>query len=107
MKSKDETCSKLETVLMDARNIHAMCPSQLTSCIACSQNALVSEKTKHIDLKYHFVKDHVHLGTIKLRCPPTRNMVSDMSTKPLLGFALVEHRSAIIDISAPMQRYTP
>jgi hypothetical protein len=32
------------------------------SCIANSQNALVSEKTKHIDLKYHFVKDYVHWG---------------------------------------------
>jgi hypothetical protein len=40
------------------------------SCIAYSQNALVSEKTKHIDLKYHFVKDYVQLGTIKLRYLP-------------------------------------
>jgi hypothetical protein len=37
------------------------------SRIAYSQNALVSEKTKHIDMKYHFVKDHVQLGTMKLR----------------------------------------
>jgi hypothetical protein len=29
MKSKDETCSKLETVLLDERNIHAKCHSQL------------------------------------------------------------------------------
>jgi hypothetical protein len=29
------------------------------SAIACSHNALVSEKTKHIGLKWHFLKDHV------------------------------------------------
>jgi hypothetical protein len=29
------------------------------SAIAYSQNALVSEKNKHIDLKWHFLKDHV------------------------------------------------
>jgi hypothetical protein len=29
------------------------------SAIAYSQNALVSEKTRHIGLKWHFLKDHV------------------------------------------------
>jgi hypothetical protein len=37
------------------------------SAIAYSHNALVSEKTKHIGLKWHFLKDHVEQGTIKLR----------------------------------------
>jgi len=76
------------------------------SCIAYSQNALVSEKTKHIDLKYHFVKDHVQLGTVKLRYLPTGDMVADMLTKPLPGPALVKHRSAILGTSGPMQRHT-
>jgi hypothetical protein len=77
------------------------------SCIAYSLNALVSGKTKHIDMKYHFVKDHVRLGTIKLRYLPIVDMVADMLTKPLPGPALVKHRSAILGTSAPMQRYTP
>jgi hypothetical protein len=33
------------------------------SAIAYSQNALVSEKTKHIGQKWHFLKDHVKQGT--------------------------------------------
>jgi hypothetical protein len=41
------------------------------SPIAYSMNALVSEKTKHIDLKWHFLKDHVEQETIKLRYHPT------------------------------------
>jgi hypothetical protein len=72
------------------------------SYIAYSHNALVSEKTKHIDLKYHFVKDHVQLGTIKLRYLPTGDMVADMLTKPLPGLALVKHRRAILGTSGPM-----
>jgi hypothetical protein len=32
---------------------------------------LVSEKTKHIGLKWNFLKDHVEHGTIKLRYLPT------------------------------------
>jgi kynurenine formamidase len=77
------------------------------SRIASSQKALVSETTKHIDLKYHFVKNHVQLGTIKLRYLPTSDMVTDMPTKPLPGHALVKHRSPILGTSAPMQRYIP
>jgi hypothetical protein len=41
------------------------------SAIACSQNALVKEKTKHIRLKWHFLKDHVEQRTIKGRYLPT------------------------------------
>jgi hypothetical protein len=53
------------------------------SAIAYSQNALVNEKTKHIGLKWHFIKDHVEKGTIKLRYLLNDNMVADMFTKPL------------------------
>jgi hypothetical protein len=41
------------------------------SAISYSKNALVSEKTKHIGLKLHFLKDHVEQRTIKLRYLPT------------------------------------
>jgi hypothetical protein len=34
------------------------------SVIAYSQNALVSGKTKHIGMKWHFLKDNVQHGTI-------------------------------------------
>jgi hypothetical protein len=57
---------------------------------------LVSEKTKHIGLKWHFLKDHVEQGTIKLRYLPTDQMVADMFTKPLPEPALIRHRSAIL-----------
>jgi hypothetical protein len=66
---------------------------------------LVSEKTKHIGLKWHFLKDHVELGTIKLRYLPIDQMVADMFTKPLPGPALARHRSAILGGQDPMQRF--
>jgi hypothetical protein len=53
------------------------------SAIAYSHNALVSEETKHIGLKWHFLKDHVEHGTIRLRCLPTDQVVANMFTKPL------------------------
>jgi hypothetical protein len=77
------------------------------SAIAYSQNALVSEKTKHTGLKWHFLKDHVRQGSIKLRYLPTDQMVANMLTKPLLGPALTRHRSAILGGEDPMQRLIP
>jgi hypothetical protein len=40
------------------------------SAVAHSQSALVSEKTKHIGLKWHFLKEHVEQGTTRLRYLP-------------------------------------
>jgi hypothetical protein len=68
---------------------------------------LVSEKTKHIGLKWHFLKDHVEHGTIKLRYLCTDQMVADMLTEPLSGRALARHRSAILGVEDPMQRFIP
>jgi hypothetical protein len=53
------------------------------STIVYSQNALGSEKTKHIDLKWPFLKDHVEHGTVRLVYLPTDRIVADMFTKPL------------------------
>jgi KUP system potassium uptake protein len=77
------------------------------SAIAYSQNALVSEKTKHIGMKWHFFMDHVEQGTIKLRYLPTDQMVADMFAKPLPGPALTRHQSAILGGEDPMQRFIP
>jgi hypothetical protein len=68
---------------------------------------LVSEKTKHIGLKWHFLKDDVEHGTIKLRYLPTDQMVADMLTKPLPESALTRHRSAILGGEDPKQRFIP
>jgi hypothetical protein len=53
------------------------------SAIAYSQNVLLNEKTKHIGLKWHFLKDHVEQGIIKLMYLPTDQKIVDMFTKPL------------------------
>jgi hypothetical protein len=77
------------------------------SAIAYSQNALVIEKTEHIGMKWHFFKDHVKHGTIKLRYFPTYQMVADMFTKLLPRPALTIHRSAILGGADPVQSFIP
>jgi hypothetical protein len=77
------------------------------STIAYSQNAMFSDKTKHIGLKYYFVKDHVAHGTIRLRYLPTSEMVADTLTKPLPGRALSKHTSVMMGATGPMHRHIP
>jgi transposase InsO family protein len=51
-------------------------------------------KTKHIDVKYHFVTDLEKKKIIEIRYCPTTEMIADMMTKPLGAVKLKKHREA-------------
>jgi hypothetical protein len=40
-------------------------------------------KTKHIDIRYHFIRDHVMKGDIEIHFVPTDKQLADVFTKPL------------------------
>ena len=48
-----------------------------------SRSPQFDDRSKHIRIKYHFVRDQVTEGTIKLKYCPTTEMVADMLTKGL------------------------
>ncbi|GJS46406.1 retrovirus-related pol polyprotein from transposon TNT 1-94 [Tanacetum coccineum] len=54
-----------------------------TSAIAISNNIVLHSRTKHIDIRYHFIKDHILKGDIKLHFTPTQYQLADIFTKPL------------------------
>ena len=43
----------------------------------------VNNRNKHIEIKYHFVREAVQRKIITLEYCPTENMVADILTKPL------------------------
>ena len=53
--------------------------------IALSQNPGFHARSKHIDIRYHFIRDHVdkETGTINLLYRPTEDMTADVLTKGL------------------------
>ena len=53
------------------------------SAIAITHNPQFHGRSKHIDIKYHFVRDHVNSGNIKLVYYPTGDMLAGMFTKSL------------------------
>ncbi|KAI3718160.1 hypothetical protein L6452_19014 [Arctium lappa] len=61
--------------------IPILCDSK--SAIAISANPVQHSKTKHIDVRYHFLKDHVEKGKIEMYFVPTELQLADIFTKAL------------------------
>ncbi|CAL8138644.1 unnamed protein product [Prunus armeniaca] len=53
------------------------------STIAITKNPVFHQKTKHIDRRYHFIKDALQEGVINLEYCPTNEQLADIFTKPL------------------------
>nr|GEY73461.1 hypothetical protein [Tanacetum cinerariifolium] len=56
-----------------------------TSAIAISCNLVQYSRTKHIAIRYHFIKEHVEKGTIELYFVKTDYQLADLFTKALLA----------------------
>ena len=52
-------------------------------CIALAQTERINPRTKHIDVRYHFLRDLQEQGQMDLRYCPTEEMLADILTKPL------------------------
>ena len=54
-----------------------------TSVINLSKNPIQHSRTKHIDIRHHFLRDHVQNGDISLEFVDTNNQLADIFIKPL------------------------
>ena len=81
-------CSQLLWMIATLRDfglnltrVPLMCDS--TSAISVAKNPVLHSKTKHIDVCYHFLRDHYEKGDIDLRHIDTYLQLADIFTKPL------------------------
>ena len=55
------------------------------SCIKMTKNPVNRGRAKHIDIKYHHIRDEVKRGDVKLEHCETSLMMADIMTKGLSG----------------------
>ncbi|GJX91790.1 retrovirus-related pol polyprotein from transposon TNT 1-94 [Tanacetum coccineum] len=77
--SKKQDYTSLSTA--EAEYIPIYCDSKLAIAISC--NPVQHSRTKHIALRYHFIKEHIEKGTIKLYFVKTEYQLADLFTKAL------------------------
>ena len=58
-----------------------LCDNQ--SCIKMTENPVFNDKSKHIQIRYHYIQDMVQKGSIKVKYVPREEQVADVLTKPL------------------------
>ena len=51
--------------------------------IALTKNLAYYKRTKHIDIRYHFVREKVEDGQVILEYISTLDMLADIMTKPI------------------------
>ena len=76
--------------------------------IAIAKNPVAHCKTKHIDIRYHYIREAIQNGTICLNYCPTNEMIADLLTKPLSKGQFETLRAAmgmefLIDTAQPNQ----
>lgn len=54
-----------------------------SSTIKLSKNPILHGRTKHIDIKFHFLRDLVKEGVVELIHCGTSEQMADIMTKPL------------------------
>lgn len=66
-----------------------------TAAIAYMKDPKYHSKTKHIDIKYNFVRDYIAQKVVTVQHISTKNMVADPLTKPIAKELYDKHVKAI------------
>ena len=66
--------------------------------IKLAANPLSSARTKHIDVRFHFIRGLVRTGTIAVEHIPTEEQRADILTKALVGALVKKHRNFLLNL---------
>ena len=75
--------------------------SDKQAACALSRSPAISARSKHIDIRHHFIRDHVQDGSFTTTWIPTADMPADIFTKPLNSVLFSRHRT-VLGLSVPL-----
>ena len=76
-----------------------LCDNQ--AACSLSNSSAISARSKHIDVRHHFIRDHVQAGSFSTMWIPTEDMPADIFTKSLSSIIFSRHRD-ILGLSIPL-----
>jgi hypothetical protein len=81
------------------KNVPLFCDNE--SAIKMTQNPVQYSRTKHIDIRHHFIRDHQQKGDISIESIGTEDQLADIFTKPLdeKRFYKLKNELNILDFS--------
>lgn len=66
-----------------------------SSTIKLSKNPTLHGRSKHIDIRFHFLRDYANEGIVELSYCPTQNQLADVMTKPVKLESSVNFRKSL------------
>ena len=73
-----------------------------TSAINLSKNLIQHSRTKHIEIRHHFLRDNVQKGDVVIKFVSTENQLADIFTKPLSEehFIKIRHELGMMSVAS-------
>ena len=65
------------------------------SCIKISENPVFHDRSKHIEIRYHFIHDYVQRGAMTLQYISTNEQVADILTNSLVRDKFIHFRDKL------------
>eukprot|EP00253_Pinus_taeda_P026686 PITA_26686 len=101
-------CTQLLWMMQTLQDIQITCTPPIsilcdnTSAINISKNPVMHSKTKHIPIKYHFLREQVLEQKVKSEYVPSKEQVVDIFTKPLPRetFEYLRQKLGVVDASS-------
>ena len=68
-----------------------------------SENPVFHDKSKHIEIKYQYIRDMVQRGAVKIQYVATDDQIDDVLMKPLamVKFEYLREKLGVLQIKVP------
>ena len=70
-----------------------------TSAISLTNNPIMPSRTKDIEIRHHFIRDHIHNGDCDIKFVDTDSQLADIFTKPLARDRFYHLRNELVILS--------